>query len=69
MAPQPEPKDWTGTIFSVLIAGAAIATSCLMPAMGVFWSAISQSLMAKGIGDLLKAAVAVITNNPIDLNA
>jgi len=53
----------------VFIAAAAIVTSCVMPAMGVFWGSIAQSLMAKGIGDLFKAAVAVITNNPINLKA
>lgn len=65
---EPQPKDWFGTIVSVFVATVAIAVSFIR-LLGFFWGAIMKSLLAKGIGDLFNAAVAVITNNPINLNA
>ena len=53
----PKPKDWTGTIISVLGGLAAIAFS-FIPTTGVFMGAFMQSLLAKGINDVWQSTVA-----------
>ena len=63
-------RDWVGTILAVVVAVASIYTGLWLinvyGASSIFLATIGSGLLTQGIGDIVQAAIAVGTGNPID---
>lgn len=63
-------RDWAGTILAVVVAVASIYTGLWLinvyGASSIFMATVGSGLLSQGIGDIVQAAIAVGTGNPID---
>ncbi|CAL7962278.1 Protein translocase subunit SecA (modular protein) [Gammaproteobacteria bacterium] len=67
---EPKEKDWLGTIFSAVMGVVFICVGVLLaPVGGVFVSVLANSLVLKGIGDIISSAISLGTGNPIDIRS